>query len=330
MKRIASACLILAIIVVLIFAGSGCQLENGGAGSEAPNDGEPKRTDGSDSLLPTSDLQEALAGLDLVARDRSVVSVEMTAFPAESLFAGVATADKPIRIPIQARRQVMLQLRPTVTADSLSSILRDFDLEPVQSMPELGIVIAQERDMTAAAEASVTLPDATDFNKLEVSDLIDRLRSDPRILSAAPDSILSPLVLKAAAIPTPDLNAGAVGEQQDWGINDARISDVWPMLSKPLSVGVIDVGIGEHADLVLRNGLTASVRKADHGTHVSGIMCAQHNTIGVRGALKNCTVVYSSSQNILQRTDPVEGNDIVGWSAFFSEYLATTLDFMHE
>ena len=330
MKRFAAACLNVSIIVVLSSLGYGCSQQNGATTSGPADAGEVGAEADSDALLPAPDLQKALADLELAARDRSIVSIKMTAFPAESLFAGVATVDNPVPIPIQARRQVMLQLQPSVTAESLSSLLRDFNLQPVQSMPELGIVVAQERDVAAAAEASVTVQSIADVDKLEVTNLIDRLRRDPRVLSAAPDSILSPQVLKAAAIPMPDLNAGVAGEQQDWGIDDARISDVWPKLTKPLSVGVIDVGFGEHADLVLRNGLAAAVRKADHGTHVSGILCAQHNDVGVRGALKDCTVVYSSSQNILQSTDPVEGNDIVGWSAFFSEYLVTVLDFMRK
>lgn len=316
------------LIVASGFALQGCS--SGESSSSPVADDEVELTDQRErvSLLPSPDLQKALAGLELRARDRSLVSVKMSAFPAESLFAGVATPDKPLPVPIQARRQVILQLKPSVSADELASLLGDFMLQPVQSIPELGIVVVQERSVAVAAEASVTVPSVADIEKLDVSSLIDRLRRDPRVLSAAPDSVLSPLTLKASVIPTPDHNPASTGEQQDWGIDDAEISGVWPRLTKPLSVGVIDVGFGEHADLVLKKGLSPAVRTADHGTHVSGILCAQHNNIGVRGALKGCTVVYSASQNILQRNDPVEGDDVVGWSAFFSEYLVTVLDFM--
>src|SRR5690606_13641636 len=92
-------------------------------------------------------------------------------------------------------------------------------------------------------------------------------------------------------------SAAAADEETDWGMHQARIEPVWPSVAGlSFKVGVIDVGFADHEDLDLVAGLPVAMPRHDHGNHVAGIICAQHNQIGVRGVLPNCTSVISTSR----------------------------------
>jgi len=283
----------------------------------------------SQSLLPEQALSKALASIDLASEDVSVTAATVETFPADSVLASFASSQGPVSVPFQAKVQLLVQLRPDVPGDSLQRFFDQYDIAPVQVFPEIGVVVVQPKE-ASELQAAVSLESSAALDSLLVSQLTERLAADARVMSATPNSVLSTFALRSALRPEPlDLAAASVTtEQQDWGIADAGISGVWPQLKQSISVGVIDVGFGEHSDLKQTQGMQGPISVHDHGTHVSGILCAQHNGIGIRGTLKDCTVVVASSQRALQGFNRVEGNDVVGWSALFSEYVATTLNFI--
>ena len=96
----------------------------------------------------------------------------------------------------------------------------------------------------------------------------------------------------------------------------------------PFEVGVIDQGFAPHEDLSSRAGLSGVVSAIDHGNHVSGIICAKHNGIGIKGALKNCTIVQATATPILTGNSAIEGNSIDRFVGLVSEHIVTVLSFM--
>jgi subtilisin family serine protease len=88
---------------------------------------------------------------------------------------------------------------------------------------------------------------------------------------------------------------------------DAKIDQSWPFIgSTTFKIGVIDIGFAPHEDLHMTLGLPIPVPIHDHGNHTAGILCAQHNGIGIKGAVPNCTAVTTSGSFVIDRVDPIE------------------------
>ena len=274
---------------------------------------------------------KALSALKLADPDNSVLSVRVTSVPDNSLFAGMASPAKPLSIPFQARRQLLIQLRPGLATEDIQSLLDKHNVEPVKVMPEIGLVVAQLRG-AFALQATAAVQSVGDIDDLALFEAIDQLSQDSRVQAAAPNSVLSTLQLRSAvhtAI-SGDAAALAPGERQDWGMDDAHIAEIWPRLPPTSQVGVIDVGFATHEDLHLKKGLEIEIPKADHGNHVAGILCAKHNDVGVRGVLTNCTVVYATAEALLTDSGQIVGGDEYAWFAYFSDYIASVLTFINK
>jgi subtilisin family serine protease len=162
-----------------------------------------------------------------------------------------------------------------------------------------------------------------------LSRLVRELAKDSRFIAVTPNTIISPFGIKSAIDPIPLLpSPEAKAEEVDWGILDGKFEKFWASTTKPFVIGVIDVGFAEHEDLITRNGLKVKIPLANHGNHVAGIMCAKHNGIGTKGALKNCTTVISAGQFLLTGENEPQGSGVSSFKTSFSEYLATVLEFM--
>lgn len=275
---------------------------------------------------------DSLSGLKLADVDNSVLSVRVTSVPEDSMFAGLASPEKPLSIPFQARRQLLVQVRAGLPVEEIQALLDKYDIEAVRVMPEIGLVVAQLRG-AQAQQAAASVQNVGDIDELELFKAVENLSLDPRVEAAAPNSVLSTLQIRSAAQVTENLNpaaAAAPGERQDWGMTDAHITEVWPRLPAQSRVGVIDVGFATHRDLELKKGLQIDIPKHDHGNHVAGILCARHNNFGVRGVLKNCTVVYATAEQILGNSGQVEGRDAFAWAVYFSDFVASVLSFISE
>lgn len=135
--------------------------------------------------------------------------------------------------------------------------------------------------------------------------LAERLARDPRVLRVDPDVEVFALSREVSAewnffrrptptptpTPTPEVNETA--QSIPWGITKIHADDAWQFSSgSGVRVAVVDTGIDrDHPDL--KNNLAGcknfiSSRKTcdddnGHGTHVSGIIAAQNNNLGVVG-----------------------------------------------
>ncbi|WP_169818494.1 S8 family serine peptidase [Domibacillus iocasae] len=124
-------------------------------------------------------------------------------------------------------------------------------------------------DVTEAFEqvsaASVEIPE----------DSIDELRKDPSVKHVEEDILIH-------------LNQ----QVEDWGIQATNIPAAWNsgLTGQGVKVAVIDSGIAPHSDLRVAGGVSTVAYTSSysddqgHGTHVAGIIGAQNNSFGVRGA----------------------------------------------
>lgn len=252
----------------------------------------------------------------------------------DSVYAAAArTSD--LSLPVQVSNEIVLLLEPTIDQSDLSRLLTDYSLEVISTIPQIGVIVVSVADEKLDAEKTeFTSPE--ELANSETNSLIAQLQGDDRIVSATPNSILSSFSIRSAIVATGvPPSAGQSSEIVDWGMRDTKIHESWNKTINPIDVGAIDVGFSRHTDLPLRRALNQTVSADDHGTHVAGIMCAKHNGVAVKGAIKNCTVHYATGSSVLAKVSPVEwGNDevsqFVAWSAVFSEFVGTVLDFMEE
>jgi subtilisin family serine protease len=169
---------------------------------------------------------------------------------------------------------------------------------------------------------------------LAVSPAIEQLRKDPNFLAVTPNTVVTPhqlasiVVHKSLRRPR-ELEAAAAGaEITDWGMQDAKVVGMWGLLTgQAFEVGVIDVGFAPHEDLVSRAALVQNMPSNNHGNHVAGIACGQHNNKGLRGVLPNCTAAISTGSFVLDLADPIE-NVNTQFYGLFAELVATVLEFI--
>lgn len=278
------------------------------------------------SVFPNQLLADVLRDLKLEPSKISVLSVLVDEFPDDSVFAGLASVDNPIAIPLLARNHLVVQLSPNLGSDAILELFLEYKLTPIEVMPELGIVVVRTPDFSGDP---TEIDDLADMQELPIMRLIASLAPHNSVLSISLDTFLSPLAARSGV--TSKLGAAEVGldtEHPDWGIRDAKFDLIWPRLSPRMRVGIVDVGFRKHFDLTLKKGLSVADRLHNHGTQAAGIMCAKHNGRGAMGALKDCTVVYSPTRSLLRKFHRIEGQDIVAYSVRFSEYIATVHSFI--
>ncbi len=300
--------------------------------SEAPRTEQPAESAAAPSEADAGARgpHDSLSGLKLSDEDDSVLSVRVMSVPKNSWYAGLATPGKPISIPFQARRQILVQVRDGLPVEEVQALLDKHNVEPIRVLPQIGLVVVQLRG-AQAQQAAASVQSVAEIDDLDLFKAVEALSLDSRVDAAAPNTVLSTLQIRSAVQAADSHNpaaTAAAGERQDWGMQDAHIAEIWPRLPAQSYVGVIDVGFATHQDLDLKKGLQIDIPEADHGNHVAGILCARHNNIGVRGVLKNCTVVYSTAEAILDNSGQIEGRDEFAWLAFFSDYVATVLSFI--
>lgn len=264
------------------------------AGCAAVSTAAVAAPEASTSLLPSAEQQRFLRHVGQALRphrhDTSMNVVVETP-------AGTTTEH-----PYHASGELLILLKPTLTSREVVAALREHGLELADTVPEIGLISVNVVDRLAA--------DATDPVPIERADeaslqaLARELSRDGRFVSVTPNMVVSPFQLETPpSSNVADANssadaAAAVGERTDWGIADAKFDRIWPQMSGEFLVGVIDAGFADHEDLDAAPALDQIIPRNDHGNHVAGIMCAKHNSLGVRGALKNCRAAISVSSEI--------------------------------
>ncbi|MBM7661605.1 hypothetical protein JOC85_002408 [Bacillus mesophilus] len=89
-----------------------------------------------------------------------------------------------------------------------------------------------------------------------------------------------------------------LSQVEDWGISKTRVNKTWEAgyTGQGIDVAVLDTGVSTHSDLNIKGGVSFLENSTSyhddngHGTHVTGIINAQNNTIGTRGVAPNANV----------------------------------------
>jgi len=257
-----------------------------------------------------------------------IADVVVKKLPPDSWFAAEAPQDRTR--PLRSANELLILLDPSLTGPQIEAALKDQDLALISTAPQIGLVTVDATARLGTAAVPATAMSAEGIATSPLSVLARKLAQDKRFVAVTPNTVVSPFGLKSAIVPTPlppSPEAGA--EQTDWGVSDAKFDEFWDAMTKPFVMGVVDVGFAKHEDLTTRDGLQGPMPSRDHGNHVSGIMCARHNGLGMKGALKDCLVVISAGQFLLTQGDAQpEGEGIGPFKTSMGEYVGTLLDFM--
>lgn len=230
----------------------------------------------------------------------------------------------PVERPYQAASQLLILLDPDLSPAEVAVALRDHRLQPVKTMPQIGALTVSVADRLAV-DSGTSVPVAH-VDELSIDKIARELAEDRRFISVTPNAVVTPFQNQAQTVADDPAAGGAGGERTDWGIADGGFDRVWPSMTSPFLVGVIDVGFAEHEDLDTAPGLPQILPRQNHGNHVAGIMCAKHNQVGVRGALKNCRVTVAAA-SMVSDTASVEHPDL-GIATTIGAFIESTLEFM--
>lgn len=245
--------------------------------------------------------------------------------------------------PFAIKNSFLVILEPTLTDEELNALIREKGFIVKQTMPEIG---GMEVQWNAASQYFQPKPADTSPNDSTLQGLIDAtnaLVNDPRIRTAAPNSLISAFDVETAthlgqAAPDP-------GDAIGWAVKDAKDDQFWKDLQNGNIVyfGIMDVGFSPHDDLLF-DGLPADAPVQDHGNHVAGIACGTHdNGRGIQGALPRCIVVPNTGNYLPVSVttsagaaadamagaapDPKE-EDIDRWALRFSQIVGNVITFI--
>lgn len=258
------------------------------------------------------------------------MAVKIKTVPKDSIFFDVLKKTESIEQPIQSAGELMILLEPKLTKEDVQAALEKYQVKIIRSLPEIGLVIVDVSKSLGNAAVPTAMESVSDAKASKLDALAAELSKDPRFLAVAPNSVISTFVIKSAMMPLhgSSPSTAALSERVDWGIGDVGFDDIWPLMKFPIEVGVVDIGFAKHEDIDAVMGLPGGFEAQNHGNHVAGIMCAKHNGIGVKGALRNCKVVESSAIRLMTDGNAPEGADESAFFVQIAEYMGTVLQFM--
>ena len=193
------------------------------------------------------------------------------------------------------------------------------------SYPQLGTLFAQSESASFAPDLAAALAkvgvSVHSIGPTRVAAVPESERAVGGVMPAAPAA--APAADTPAAdvpdVPTvtiPDPNSRVGSARSNWGAEamDARGAAEVAVTRAPVTVGVIDTGIDDtQPDLVGRvdtarsvscavNGVPNQAEDArrfsrEHGTHVAGVIAANHNDIGIDGIAPEATLVSIKALN---------------------------------
>ena len=211
----------------------------------------------------------------------------------------------------------LLLLNPSAMFSEVAWVLDKYDLKVVDRIPPLGLI-----RVYSPSSFYEPLPFAPLGPTLE-----ERLNQEDAIKLVVPNT-----VMESHARPPSDSDisylTGSGKEHVGWWMDDAGVTPVWKeLLQDEYNLGVIDDGFARHDDLIYSAGDPNSCPLAnDHGNHVSGIACAQHDGFGVKGVLPNCTVHFAARS---RRFDlDFEDDPLSKRQGLFSDVIATARRFV--
>lgn len=283
--------------------------------------------------LPNAALREFLEQLPTPERTppRTFEYAPIRTVPRDSIHQESVRRNGRVDQPLHANDQAYILLDPTMTPAEASAKLAEYNLRPISKQSKIGGLLVDVSKVPLTTPPAAPDPSA---GLLAVSPAIQRLRQDPKFLVVTPNSVMTPhqvaSTVQRRRSPAFALEraAPAVAEVIDWGMHDAKISAMWSLLTgHAFEEGIIDVGFAAHEDINPRAALVQNMPSHDHGNHVAGIVCAQHNNKGLKGVLPNCTAAISTGSFVLDLHDPIEDVN-TRFSAMFAELVVTVLDFI--
>ena len=225
-------------------------------------------------------------------------------------------------IPFVVPSSVIVLVRPDLKPEDLTALIEEKGLRVTKTYAAIGAFEA-EFDPKKFYSVSIDDNDRNSSILRGVANTIEFLTSDPRIISATPNTFIK--TFAASGITGAPAANAQDGESVGWGLKTIEAPEVWPLVPPPTTfeIGIIDSGFGPHEDLNFAN-LSASAPVDDHGNHVAGIACAIHgNHVGIKGVLPNCSVVAITPNYLVESPS---GNNIVQWNTIMGEVLATFIE----
>jgi hypothetical protein len=219
--------------------------------------------------------------------------------------------------PFFARDTLLVTLNSSVSPEEIQGFLKRYSLTIIGTVPSLGIIrVKTGPDFTLGypklAQMGVDqgslwkMIDSRDnvrsanqvLSKIEL--ISEQLQSDENVAIVSGEFFLTSA--SVVELPNPaysnitfpsDVNTveDLDKEVADWGIGDIEADRLWaePQARDAIQLGILDTGFSRHEDISFAP-LSREIPVADHGNHVAGIACGEHNGRGVLGVIPNCTV----------------------------------------
>ncbi len=211
---------------------------------------------------------------------------------------------------------ILIQFEPSADAAAIRDVLARNALAVRSMIPEIGLVLASP---AGPARSPSPQGGAVDVQALvaERDQLVEVLRRDPRVRSAALNGVLS-----TPSIPTGngiqfEMSGGVIHEwswrppkdgdsparRGNWGHFDIRLPQAWSFNdairrrgSTAVRVGIVDAGFAPHPDLEYTVLPQNRVAARSHGVWVLGVMAATFdNGIGIDGVSPFADVLAASA-----------------------------------
>ena len=308
-----------ALHIALLFPVA-CILSVGASQTEMPLEGV---------ALPSPTTVNAIRALS------DIVDSESTALPRNYRSLQVVDPDSSLLAlpesvpeePFVETGTMLLLFEPDVTETQVREYIINNDLVVTQTFPVIG-AIQVRTDLDRYLGPQLADGDLNETLLRGLTEAAAAFSEHSIIRSASPNILLhtqGPWQRPTDVAPTPsdviETNNSAPAEIVDWGIHDIEADGLWsqPGARDGAVLGIMDTGFARHEDLVFLN-LAPETAVDDHGNHVAGIACAQHNGLGVRGVIPNCFVRARSADVFFES---VQGPVRQRFSVLFAQVLST-------
>lgn len=227
---------------------------------------------------------------------------------------------------------MFLLFEPDASESQIRNYIEDNNVILVRTFPNIG-AIQVRTDLAEYFVPAEIDADANDTLLRGLTEAIRDFQNDPIVRSAAPDLVLREQgrsTTQRDGLLTPmdivESDAASLSEVIDWGIADIEADQLWslPGARDGVLFGVMDTGFARHEDIIFLE-LPPNTSAQDHGNHVAGIACGQHNNRGIRGVLPNCFVRARTADVFFEST---QGGRVDRFYVVFSQVLATLTEFV--
>jgi hypothetical protein len=229
-------------------------------------------------------------------------------------------------VPFINLNAMLLQLDPNITKDQLDALISEKNLLVTDTFPELGTIQVQT-DISKFVVPDVNDNSINDSISKGALEAMAHFEKDNRIVNAVPDTLLTDQSVNFVVPTDVTTSLARTGtEYSDWGNMDIEAEALWslPGASDGAIFGVLDDGFARHEDIAFSK-FSGDNADNSHGNHVSGIACARHNSLGVRGVLPNC-FVRAKKQKFFPTT--TQGGAIQQFVTSFAKIVGEALRFV--